>query len=215
MAKQDFQIDRASALTHLAESYLNGVCVDNSLGEKFQVFLHISANVANLDWKVSQADHCSINHRSFLAPEVAKHLAGDASLTTVLENDQGNTLNIGRGSRIVPRPMSHALIIRDAGYRYPGCTQSHCTDTHHIKYWAQGGEKSMGNLVTLCRLHHELLHKGAYRLARDEAGDLVSTNSHNEMISQLFYPACNDYCVCFNCNAPNLPVRRLGSKGPY
>jgi hypothetical protein len=42
--------------------------------------------------------------------------------------------------------------------------------------------------VTLCRFHHGLLHKGAYRLARDEAGDLVFTNSRNEVISQSFYP---------------------------
>jgi hypothetical protein len=149
LATQDFQTDRASALTHLAESYLNGVRVDgassatNSLGEKYQVFLHINANAASLDWKVSQADHCSIDHKHFLAPEVAKRLACDASLTTVLEDDQGNTLNIGRRSHIVPRAMSHALRIRDAGCRYPGCTQTHYTDSHHIKHWAQGGETSM------------------------------------------------------------------------
>jgi hypothetical protein len=33
----------------------------------------------------------------------------------VLEDDQGNTLNIGRRSRIVPRAMSHALRSRDVG----------------------------------------------------------------------------------------------------
>ena len=90
LATQDFQTDRASALTHLAESYLNGVRADSassSLGEKYQVFLHINANAASLDWKVSQADHCSIDHKHFLAPEVAKRLACDASLTTVLEDD--------------------------------------------------------------------------------------------------------------------------------
>ncbi|MFT5803944.1 MAG: hypothetical protein ACI9R8_000982 [Candidatus Paceibacteria bacterium] len=94
LAGEDFQTDRASALTHLAERFLNGVRVGNassSLGEKYQVFLHINTNAASLDWKVSQADHCSIDHRSFLAPEVARRLACDASVTTVLEDDQGNT----------------------------------------------------------------------------------------------------------------------------
>jgi hypothetical protein len=46
LVTQDFLTDRASALTHLAESYLNGVRVDgasSSLGEKYQVFLHINA----------------------------------------------------------------------------------------------------------------------------------------------------------------------------
>jgi len=215
MAGQDFQTDRASALTHLAENYLNGVRVDstsNSLGEKYQVFLHINANAASLDWKVSQADHCSIDHRSFLAPEVAKRLACDASLTTVLEDDQGNTLNIGRRSRIVPRAMSHALRIRDAGCRYPGCTQTHYTDSHHIKHWAQGGETSMENLVTLCRFHHRLLHKGAYRLARDESGDLVFSNSRNEMISQSFYPQFPSDLHADACLDPKIDEHRVKSK---
>ncbi|MFT7245318.1 MAG: hypothetical protein ACI82A_002686 [Candidatus Azotimanducaceae bacterium] len=215
LATQDFQTDRASALTHLAESYLNGVRVDgasSSLGEKYQVFLHINANAASLDWKVSQADHCSIDHKHFLAPEVARRLACDASLTTVLEDDQGNTLNIGRRSRIVPRAMSHALRIRDAGCRYPGCTQNHYTDSHHIKHWAQGGETSMENLVTLCRFHHGLLHKGAYRLARDETGDLVFTNSRNEVISQSFYPQFPDDLHADDCLDPKIDERRVESK---
>jgi hypothetical protein len=218
LAMEDFQTDRASALTHLAESYLNGVRIDgasratNSLGEKYQVFLHINANAASLDWKVSQADHCSVDHRSFLAPEVAKRLACDASLTTVLEDDQGNTLNIGRRSRIVPRAMSHALRIRDAGCRYPGCTQNHYTDSHHIKHWAQGGETSMENLVTLCRFHHGLLHKGAYRLARDEAGDLVFTNSRNEAISQSFYPQFPSEAHADDCLDPRIDEHRVESK---
>jgi hypothetical protein len=215
LATEDFQTDRASALTHLAESYLNGVRVDgasSSLGEKYQVFLHINANAANLDWKVSQADHCSIDHKHFLAPEVAKRLACDASLTTVLEDDQGNTLNIGRRSRIVPRAMSHALRIRDAGCRYPGCTQNHYTDSHHIKHWAQGGETSMENLVTLCRFHHRLLHKGAYRLARDEAGDLVFTNSRNEVISQSFYPQFIGEIHADDCLDPKIDEHSVKSK---
>ena len=159
LATQDFQADRASALTHLAESYLSGVRVDStssSLGEKYQVFLHINANAASLDWKISQADHCSVDHKNRLAPDVARHLACDANLTTMLEDDKGNTLSIGRRSRIVPRAMSHALRIRDAGCRYTGCAQNHYTGRHHIKHWAQGGETSMGNLLTLCRFHHGL-----------------------------------------------------------
>ena len=166
IATEDFQTDRASALTHLAEDYLNGVRVDSAsscFGEKNLVFLHINANTASLDWKVSQVDHCSIDHRSFLAPKVAKHLAYDASITTVLEDEQGNTLNVSRRSCIVSRAMFHALRIRDAGCRCPACTQTHDIDSHHIRHWAQGGETSMENLVTLCRFHHGLLHKEAYR----------------------------------------------------
>ena len=130
----------------------------------------------------------------------------------MLEDDQGNTLNIGRRSRIVPRAMSHALRIRDAGCRYPGCTQTHYTDSHHIKHWAQGGETSMENLVPLCRFHHGLLHKGAYRLARDEAGDLVFTNSCNEVISQSCYPQFSSNLHADDCLDPKIDEHRVKSK---
>jgi hypothetical protein len=220
MAMEDIQTDRASALIHLAESYLSGSRLDgasNSLGEKYQVFLHINANAANLDWKVNQGDNCNIDHKRFLTPSVAKRLACDASLTTVLEDDQGNVLNIGRRSRIVPRAMSHALRIRDAGCRFPGCSQNYYTDSHHIKHWAQGGETSMENLVTLCRFHHGLLHKGpshkdGYRLARDGAGDLVFTNNRNEIITQSFFPQFEDDRCANDCLDLSINEHRVKSK---
>ena len=45
----------------------------------------------------------------------------------------------------------------------------------------------MDNLVTLCRFHHGLLHKGEYHVHQDES-DLVFTNSRNEVITSSFYP---------------------------
>jgi HNH endonuclease len=33
-------------------------------------------------------------------------------------------------------------------------------DAHHIEHWADGGETKLSNLVTLCRLHHRLVHEG-------------------------------------------------------
>jgi len=218
MDTEDYSTDRASALTHLAEKYLSSESAENStsLGEKYQVFLHINANAANLDWEINQADSCNITHRSiqprFLAPDVARRLACDASVTTVLEDDHGNVLNIGRRSRTVSRALTHALRIRDSGCRFPGCCQKQYTDSHHIKHWAQGGETSMENLVTLCRFHHGLLHKGEYRLARDESGDLVFTNNRNEVISQSFYPQFPDTPSSENCLDPTFDEHRANSK---
>lgn len=47
---------------------------------------------------------------------------------------------------------------------------------------------SLDNLVTLCRFHHGLLHKGEYRLHRDSSNELVFTNKSNEVVKQSLYP---------------------------
>jgi hypothetical protein len=107
MSSDDFLADKASALVHMAESFLltNNIKESgNSLGEKYQVFLHINANAASIDCKVSQSDNCAIDNKRFLTPAVAKRLACDASISTVLEDDQGNVLNIGRRSCIQQQP---------------------------------------------------------------------------------------------------------------
>ena len=61
--------------------------------------------------------------------------------------------------------------IRDGGCRFPGCGQRRWTDAHHIRHWADGGETSLDNLVTLCRYHHRSLHREEYRIERGARGD--------------------------------------------
>jgi len=70
----------------------------------------------------------------------------------------------------------------------------------------------MENLLTLCRFHHGLLHKGAYRLASDEAGDLVFTNSRNEVISLSFYPQFLSDLHADDCLDPKIDEHRAESK---
>lgn len=60
----------------------------------------------------------------------------------------------------------------DRRCRFPGCIQDRFVDTHHIRFWARGGETSLANPVKLCRFHHRLLHEGGYRMERDAGGGL-------------------------------------------
>ncbi len=214
MSREGFIAERASALTQLAETYLNSghnIKGPQSIGEKYQIFLHINANAANIDNEMTKSDHCSTDRKRFLSPTVAKRLACDANLTTVIENDRGEVLNIGRRSRIIPRAISHALRIRDGGCRFPGCCQKTYTDSHHIKHWADGGETSMDNLVTLCRFHHGLLHKGEYRIHRDEQ-NIVFTNSRNMVITHSFFPQFPDPGGRSDCLDPGIDENTAKSK---
>jgi hypothetical protein len=49
---------------------------------------------------------------------------------------------------------------RDRGCRFPGCCNKKYVDGHHIQHWANGGETSLRNLVSLCRFHHRAVHEG-------------------------------------------------------
>ena len=54
-----------------------------------------------------------------------------------------------------------AVIARDAGCSFPGCTHpaSWC-DRHHIVDWILGGLTDLDNLTLLCRHHSYFLQKG-------------------------------------------------------
>ncbi|MFT7246663.1 MAG: hypothetical protein ACI82A_004042 [Candidatus Azotimanducaceae bacterium] len=197
----DYPARRAEALLNIAEGYLampasvGSSLADSptaakwsSLGEKYQVFLHINANAASIDHTICDADVCSLDQRRFLSLNAARRIACDASVTTVLEDDDGNVMNIGRRSRTVPRAMAHALRIRDKHCVFPGCCQWQHTDAHHLQHWADGGETSLNNLVTLCRYHHGELHKGSYRIDWGDDTTLVFTNRHHQLISRACYP---------------------------
>jgi hypothetical protein len=66
-----------------------------------------------------------------------------------------------RKTRTIPPSIRRALHSRDKeGCRFPGCTNKHFVDGHHIQHWANGGQTRLSNLVLLCRFHHRQVHEG-------------------------------------------------------
>lgn len=103
---------------------------------------------------------------------VARRMACDAAVIPVVLGGDGEPLDIGRRTRVVPAGMRRALQIRDGGCRFAGCDRpaSWC-DAHHLRPWADGGETSLSNLILLCRFHHSLIHEG-WRVRGDPAGSV-------------------------------------------
>ncbi|MGM0931805.1 MAG: HNH endonuclease signature motif containing protein, partial [Actinomycetota bacterium] len=61
--------------------------------------------------------------------------------------------------------MRLAIIARDGGCAFPGCTApSPWTEVHHIRWFEKGGPTSTDNGVMLCSHHHHLIHEGAWRI---------------------------------------------------
>lgn len=85
----------------------------------------------------------------------------------VWEDDHGQPLTIGRKSRSIPSAIRRALRVRDKGCRFPGCSHTRFTHAHHIKHWADGGETTLENLVTLCSRHHRLVHEEGFSVINE------------------------------------------------
>ena len=78
--------------------------------------------------------------------------------------------------------MRYALLNRDGGCRFPGCTAVHRLHGHPVEHWAQGGEIALNNLVMLCPAHHRLAHEGGFDLRRLDDGTFRFTAPHGRTI---------------------------------
>ena len=145
---------RADALVLMSEHLL--ATMDQGISplagaDRVQLMVHIDANsMVNGETRTGEGDktHCYLDGGPFLCPDTARRLACDAGIMTVLEDSDGNVLNVGRKSRTVPTRLRRALELRDQGCRFPGCLESR-VDAHHIQHWCNGGETSLKNLMLL------------------------------------------------------------------
>ena len=151
---------RADALAEIAETYLNTEPSPASTADRYQVVVHVTAETSHIE----DGPHVSA--------ETSRRIACDSSILKLTENEKGEPLSIGRRSRGIPPAIRRALRFRDNGCRFPGCTNTHFVDGHHIKHWADGGETSLENLVQLCRHHHRLVHEGGFTCERKSNGKI-------------------------------------------
>jgi len=189
---------RADALVTITEHFL-ATCGTHARwrglkgSERCQVVLHVDINTLRENGKEPgpQHEHCHLDEKPWVSPTTARRMCCDASIVTVLEDRNGKVLNVGRRSRTVPAPIGRALKERDKTCRFPGCCEARYTDFHHIQHWADGGETSLDNLVTLCRYHHRLLHAGSYSIALQKHGldaHFVFTTPSGKRIEESVYP---------------------------
>ena len=91
--------------------------------------------------------------------DIARRIACDARVIPVVLGSKGEPLDVGRASHTVPTAIRRAVIIRDRGCAFPGCSvPARWCEIHHVVYWADGGPTSVDNCVALCGRHHRLVH---------------------------------------------------------
>ena len=138
---------QADALGLLAETALHHSIDPGTPGERYQVVVHVDAQVlADAD-----APGQSVLEGGARVPaETAQRLACDASRVVMRHDRDGRITEIGARTRTIPPALRRALQHRDRGCRFPGCGRSF-GQGHHIRHWAHGGPTTLSNLALLCR----------------------------------------------------------------
>jgi hypothetical protein len=182
----------ADALVAMADAALaDAASAQRTGGDRYQVVVHVDAEALAGDDATGAA---ALEDEAPLARETVRRLCCDASLVALVEAG-GKPLSVGRKTRSVPPALRRALRSRDAGCRFPGCTQRRQVDAHHIHHWARGGSTSLGNLVELCRHHHRLVHEGGYRVERRTGDALVFRRPDGRRIPPVPRPGRGDHAA--------------------
>lgn len=150
----------ADALVELAQRALTEGELPTEGGERPQVVVTVSLPV--LQGRIGMG---SLALGGPINADVARRLACDAEIIPVVLGSRGELLDVGRASRSVPTAIRRAVIVRDGGCAFPGCSvPARWCDIHHVTHWADHGPTSIGNCVTLCGRHHRLLHHSDWRI---------------------------------------------------
>ena len=156
---------RADALVAVCETAREGAATGRPFvsGLRASVVVHTDRQVL-LD---PGADGCAhIEGVGVVSAHTVQRLVCDAAVSTESFSPDGTAVPEGR-TRHVPDSLRRAVLTRDGGCRWPGCGRRRYVDIHHVVYVSQGGRTRLGNLATLCRAHHRMVHEGGYRLEMD------------------------------------------------
>jgi hypothetical protein len=165
----------------VAESFLAHDVLEAPGSDRHQIVVHVAAETL----RNKSAGCCGFEEGPAMAAETARRLACDASIVALVEDEDGEPLNVGRKTRTISAPLRRLLMARDKGCRFPGCANSRYMDCHHIEHWANGGETKPSNLVSLCRFHHRAVHEGGIRIERLDDGALRFVKANGKVIDSV------------------------------
>jgi hypothetical protein len=94
-------------------------------------------------------------HGALIPTAEALRLAGDAQLIPLLLSRTKRIEAYGHTQRLFTPGQRLAMISRDQGCSFPGCTAPPAwCQAHHIIDWADGGPTTLDNGTLLCGYHH-------------------------------------------------------------
>lgn len=161
-------LSTADAFVVMARTALNAEPADESGEDRHLVVLHVDADHLPTPGETAPTEGLEVVRRIENGPGVdratSERIGCDAMVAAVVENTVTGTLAAGRRTRKIGAALRRALMVRDAGCRFPGCHRRTHLEAHHIVHWYHGGPTDPDNLVLLCRFHHMTLHEAGFRL---------------------------------------------------
>jgi hypothetical protein len=175
---QPVETASADALVALCASVLGRGLSDEIEDPHVSVLVHVDEQVLA---DASAAGCAHVDGVGAIAGHVAQRLACDGAVSRIVFASDGSVEPRGT-TRVVPKALRRALLTRDRGCRWPGCTTRRFLHAHHVVFWSKGGPTALSNLVTLCGAHHRLVHEAGWDLRLERSGRLrVSSPEGTEL----------------------------------
>jgi hypothetical protein len=164
---------RADALGLVAESALAAGLDPGSRGDRYQVVVHVDAEVlaaGRAGAEGGEGGSSWLADGTRVSAETSRRLACDSARVVMQHAADGRVLDVGRRTRAISPGLRRALVHRDTGCRFPGCGNRLC-DAHHVEPWADGGATSLANTLLLCRRHHRAVHEEGFSMDLSPNGE--------------------------------------------
>jgi hypothetical protein len=171
---------KMDALVSVAETYLAhaDAAPAGTPADRTQVFVHLDHDPLSPDGTMA----ATLDDGTRVSAETLRRLTCDAAFVGIHHHPDG-AITPSRRKRTVSSSLRRALLVRDRGCRFPGCTNHLYLHAHHIIHWADGGPTSADNLALLCSTHHRLLHEGGFRVEGGTDGNLRFINRRGATIA--------------------------------
>ena len=176
---------QADALALVAEAALHRGMDPGAPGERYQVVVHVDAQV------LADADapgQSVLDGGARVPAGTSRRLACDASRVVMRHDADGRITEVGARTRTIPPALRRALQHRDKGCRFPGCGRL-LGQGHHIRHWAHGGPTTLSNLTMLCRRHHRAVHEEGFQVERLADDELCFRGPDGRLLSDVPPPA--------------------------
>ena len=172
---------QADALALLAETALHHGIDPGAPGERYQVVVHVDAEVlADPD----QPGQSVLEDGARVPAGTSQRLACDASRVVMRHGRDGRVVEVDARTRTISPALRRALHHRDRCCRFPGCGVRF-GQGHHIRHWAQGGPTTLSNLALLCRRHHRAVHEEGYQVDRQPDGELRFRRPDGQLLPEV------------------------------